>query len=65
LGRRALTDADRSKAYMEAQEVVMKNHLMMTVLDITVHEVTNKRLKGTRPHMLYNSTLYKALDLHY
>jgi hypothetical protein len=35
------------------------------VLDITTHEVTNKRLKGTRPHMLYNSTIYKALDLHY
>ncbi len=65
MGRRALTAEDRAKAYMEAQEHVMKNHLMMTVLDITVHEVTNNRLKGTRPHMLYNSTLYKALDLHY
>jgi peptide/nickel transport system substrate-binding protein len=64
-GRRALTDTDRTKAYMDAQEVVMKAHLMMPVLDITVHEVTNKRLKGARPHMLYNSTIYKALDLHH
>lgn len=64
-GRRALTDEDRTKAYMAAQELVMNEHLMMTVLDITTHEVTNKRLKGTRPHMLYNSTIYKALDLHY
>jgi peptide/nickel transport system substrate-binding protein len=64
-GRAALTTEDRSKAYMAAQEVVMREHLMMTVLDITTHEVTNKRLKGTRPHMLYNSTIYKALDLHY
>lgn len=62
-GRRALTPEDRGKAYMEAQEVVMKEHLMMPVLDITIHEVSNKRLKGTRPHMLYNSTIYKALDL--
>lgn len=64
-GRRALTPEDRTKAYMAAQEVVMKEHLMMTVLDITTHEVTNKRLKGTRPHMLYNSTIYKALDLQF
>ncbi len=62
-GRRALNAADRTKAYQEAQDVVMRAHLMMPVLDITIHEVTNKRLKGARPHMLYNSTIYKALDL--
>ena len=62
-GRGALTLEDRAKAYREAQQVVMNEHLMMPVLDVTVHEVTNKRLKGARPHMLYNSTIYKALDL--
>jgi len=62
-GRRALNAEDRAKAYMAAQEIVMNEHLMMPVLDITIHEVSNKRLKGTRPHMLYNSTIYKALDL--
>ena len=64
-GRRALTAEDRTKAYQEVQEVVMREHLMMPLLDITVHEVTNKRLKNARPHMLYNSTLYKALDLSF
>ena len=64
-GRRALTQDDRAKAYKEAQIHLMNEHLMMTVLDVTVHEVTNKRLKGTRPHMLYNATIYKALDLSY
>ena len=62
-GRQALTPADRTKAYQEAQEVVMREHLMMPVLDITIHEVTHRRLKGAKPHMLYNSTIYKALDL--
>ncbi|MGE0222844.1 MAG: ABC transporter substrate-binding protein [Acetobacteraceae bacterium] len=64
-GRMALTPDDRAKAYMEVQELVMNQHLWMPVLNVTIHQVTNKRLKNTRPHMLYNATIYKALDFSY
>lgn len=61
-GRQALTPDVRARNYMAVQELVMKQHLWIPVLDITIHQVTNRRLKNTRPHMLYNSTIYKALD---
>ncbi len=64
-GRMALTPADRTKNYQEVQELVMSQHLWMPVLEVTIHQITNKRLKNTRPHMLYNSTIYKALDFSY
>ena len=62
-GRTALNPDDRARAYAQVQEIVMAEHLMMPLLDINIHEVTNKRLKGARPHMLYNATIYKSLDL--
>ena len=61
-GREALTPEDRGRNYREVQELVMKQHLWMPVLEVTIHQVTHRRLKNTRPHMLYNSTIYKALD---
>jgi peptide/nickel transport system substrate-binding protein len=39
-------------------------YLYMPVLNLQVFEVTNNRLKGTRPHMLYGHTFYKGLDLY-
>ena len=62
-GRSALTDADRAKAYELVQQQVMREHLWMPVLNINMHMVTNKRLKGARPHMIYQNTFYKGLDL--
>jgi peptide/nickel transport system substrate-binding protein len=63
LGRAALTPEDRAKQYMAVQERVMKEHLWMPVLNINLNLVTNKKLKGARPHMLYANTFYKGLDL--
>ncbi len=62
-GRAALNDADRAKAYALVQEKVMGEHLWMPVLNINMHEVTNKKLKGLRPHMIYQNTFYKGLDV--
>jgi len=64
-GRVALTDADRARAYAQVQEKVMAEHLWMPVLNVGMYMVTSKRLKGARPHMLYQNTFYKGLDLSY
>ena len=60
----ALSDEDRARNYALVQEKVMAEHLWIPVLHYPVlYQVTNTRLKGTRPHMLYGSTFYKGLDL--
>ena len=33
------------------------------VINASMYLVTNKKLKGARPHMLYQNTFYKGLDL--
>ncbi|MFO1087774.1 MAG: ABC transporter substrate-binding protein [Reyranellaceae bacterium] len=62
LGRAALTDADRAKYYALVQQKVMQEHLWMPVLNINMDEVVNKKVKGARPHMIYQNTFYKGLD---
>ena len=63
LGRAALTEADRAKYYAMVQQKVMREHLWIPVLNINMHQVTNKKLKGARPHMIYQNTFYKGLDV--
>jgi peptide/nickel transport system substrate-binding protein len=65
MGRAALTDADRAKYYMLAQQLVTEEQLMMPVMNVGMYLVTNKKLKGARPHMLYQNTFYKGLDYSY
>jgi peptide/nickel transport system substrate-binding protein len=65
LGRVALTPEARAKHYALVQERVMAEHLWMPVLNINLHLVTNQKLKGARPHMLYANTFYKGLDLSF
>ena len=62
LGRAALTDADRTKYYGLTQMHVTKQHLWMPVMNVAMYTTSNKRLKGVRPHMLYQNTFYKGLD---
>ena len=62
LGRAALTEADRAKYYALVQEKVMQEHLWIPVLNINMHQVVNKKIKGARPHMIYQNTFYKGLD---
>ncbi len=62
LGRSALTEADRAKFYALVQQKVTREHLWMPVLNINMHQVANKRIKGARPHMIYQNTFYKGLD---
>ena len=62
LGRSALTEADRAKYYAMVQQKVMQEHLWMPVLNINMHQVANKKIKGARPHMIYQNTFYKGLD---
>ena len=45
-GRTSLTEADRAKYYGLAQRRVMENHLWIPVMNVGLHMVTNKRLKG-------------------
>jgi peptide/nickel transport system substrate-binding protein len=60
----ALRDDDRARNYALVQEKVMAEHLWIPVLHYpALYQVTNMRLKGTRPHMLYGQTFYKGLDL--
>ena len=62
LGRSALTEADRVKYYALVQQKVTREHLWMPVLNINMHQVVNKKIKGARPHMIYQNTFYKGLD---
>jgi peptide/nickel transport system substrate-binding protein len=62
-GRAALTEADRAKYYALVQQKIMQEHLWMPVLNINMHQVVNKKIKGARPHMIYQNTFYKGLDV--
>ena len=62
LGRSSLTEADRAKYYALVQQKVMQEHLWIPVLNINMDEVVNKKIKGARPHMIYQNTFYKGLD---
>ena len=61
----ALTDEDRARNYMLVQERVMAEHLWIPVANVSFYTVTNRRLKGVRPHVLYGNTFYKGLDLSF
>jgi peptide/nickel transport system substrate-binding protein len=61
-GRAALTDADRALNYARVQEKVTNEHLWMPVMNIAMYTTSSKKLKGVRPHMLYQNTFYKGLD---
>jgi len=63
LGRAALTSAERTKYYGLVQKQVTEQHLFMPVVNIAMYMTSNKKLKGARPHMLYQNTFYKGLDL--
>jgi len=62
MGRASLTDADRAKYYALAQQRVTEEHLWMPVMNIAMYTTSQKKLKGVRPHMLYQNTFYKGLD---
>jgi peptide/nickel transport system substrate-binding protein len=61
-GKAALSAADRAKFYGLAQQRVTEEHLWMPVMNIAMYTTSNKKLKGVRPHMLYQNTFYKGLD---
>ena len=62
LGRAALTEADRAKYYALVQRRVTQEHLWMPVMNVAMYTTSLKKLKGVRPHMLYQNTFYKGLD---
>ena len=62
MGRASLTEADRAKYYALAQQRVTAEHLWMPVMNIAMYTTSLKKLKGVRPHMLYQNTFYKGLD---
>ena len=62
-GRTALNDADRRQGYQTAQEIVMKEHLWIPVMNTKMYQTTTKKIKGSRAHMLFQYTFYKGLDL--
>ena len=61
-GKAALSDADRTKYYGLAQQRVTEEHLWMPVMNVAMYTTSLKKLKGVRPHMLYQNTFYKGLD---
>ena len=62
MGRASLTEADRTKYYALAQQRVTAEHLWMPVMNVAMYTTSLKKLKGVRPHMLYQNTFYKGLD---
>jgi peptide/nickel transport system substrate-binding protein len=35
----------------------------MPVMNVNMYQVTNKKVKGARAHMIYQNTFYKGLDV--
>ncbi len=64
-GRMALTADARAKYYAMVQQQATTEHLWMPVLNINMYEVTNKKVKGMRTHMIYQNTFYKGLDVSF
>ena len=62
-GRSALTEADRAKYYALVQQKVTREHLWIPVLNINMHQVANKKITDAKPHMIYQNTFYKGLDV--
>src|SRR4029450_10859938 len=56
LGRGALSEADRAKYYGLVQKRVADEFLWIPVINANMYQVTSKKLKGARPHMLYQNT---------
>jgi peptide/nickel transport system substrate-binding protein len=65
LGKTALTPEARALNFGLVQEQVAREHLWIPVLNVDMYMVTNKRLKGARPHTLYQNVFYKGLDLSF
>ena len=61
-GRTAVVDADRAKAYAAVQKRIAEEHLWMPVITVPMYTTSSRKLKGVRPHMLYQNTFYKGLD---
>jgi peptide/nickel transport system substrate-binding protein len=61
-GRVALTVADRTAGNQLAQEIVMKEHLWIPVMNVRMYQTTTKKIKNARTHMLFQYTFYKGLD---
>ncbi|MDP3239827.1 MAG: hypothetical protein Q8M69_05320, partial [Reyranella sp.] len=62
MGKASLSEADRAKFYALAVERVTEEHLWMPVMNVAMYVTSSKKLKGVRPHMLYQNTFYKGLD---
>jgi peptide/nickel transport system substrate-binding protein len=62
LGKAASNPADRARYFGLVQKKVTDEHLWIPVQNVGMYLTTNKKLKGARPHMLYQNTFYKGLD---
>jgi peptide/nickel transport system substrate-binding protein len=62
LGRSASNAADKAKYYALVQKKVTEEHLWIPIMNVGMYLTTNRKLKGARPHMLYQNTFYKGLD---
>jgi peptide/nickel transport system substrate-binding protein len=62
LGRASLNEADRAKYYGLVQRRITEQHLWMPIMNVAMYTTSSKKLKGVRPHMLYQNTFYKGLD---
>ena len=65
LAKAAKNPAERAKYFGLVQKKVAEEHLWIPVFNVGMYLTTNKKLKGTRPHMLYQYTFYKGLDWSY
>ena len=65
LAKAATNPADRAKYFGLVQKKVTDEHLWIPVFNVGMYLTTNKKLKGAKPHMLYQYTFYKGLDWSY
>ncbi len=62
-GQVALTDAARAEAYAKVQRKIALNAVTVPLVHEQLYLFSNKRLTGVKVHGIYNSGLYKGLDI--
>ncbi|RST85715.1 ABC transporter substrate-binding protein [Aquibium carbonis] len=62
-GQTALVDADKSTAYAAVQKTVAEEALLIPLVHEKLFLFTTDRVKNVRVHGIYNSALYKGLDI--
>lgn len=62
-GQTALSDDEKSEAYAAVQKIIAEEALLIPLVHEKLFLFSTDRVQGVRVHGIYNSALYKGLDI--